>query len=295
MYDASAMTNWSDTRTGEMIGARYVVGPLIGRGAHGEVYRARDIVRQFDVALKFLAPHLVSGSDYGLRLVREARVLSKLEGLATVAIYGMVGADDGTPCVVMELLDGKDFAKVLDDRQANNKPFTISEIVTIFEPIVRTLDAVHAQGIVHRDIKPSNLVLVGSGVDDARIMDFGLAKVEALPSITADAMLAGSPSYIAPEIWKRGAKQADSRSDVYSLAVVLFEAFTFQVPIRRKNLAEMLIAATTPGNVPSLRRLRPSLPNGIDDWAFQALATQPEDRFQSVVAMWRAMRTVLNQ
>jgi len=226
--------------------------------------------------------------------VREARIMSALKGLATINIYGLIGADDGTPCVVMELLEGSDFATLLTQRQENNNPFSIEEITQIFAPIVATLDAAHARSIVHRDIKPSNIFIPYIGFQNARIMDFGLAKAGDLSSITADQMLAGSPSYIAPEVWKKGAKEADSRSDIYSLAVVIFEALTFDVPIRRQRLAEMLLAVTTPGNIPSLHARRPSLPEGIDDWALQALATAPEDRFQTVIAMWRAFRYALD-
>jgi len=287
------MVDFEDTRVGEMIGGRYLVGRLLGRGGHGEVYRARDTIDLRDVAIKFLAHHLAKDSDYRVRLVREARVMSTLKGLATVEIFGVIGSDDGTPCVVMELMEGKDLADVLTERQEKEQPLTVDEVCRIFVPIVRTLDVAHAKGIVHRDVKPSNIFLVNGEFDDTRIMDFGLAKAGDLSSITADQMLAGSPSYIAPEIWKKGAKEADSRSDIYSLAVVIFEALTFEVPIYRKKLVDMLIAVTTPGNIPSVRDRRPSLPEGVDDWAQQALATDPDNRFQSVVAMWRALRSVL--
>ncbi|HNS97135.1 MAG TPA: serine/threonine-protein kinase [Polyangiaceae bacterium] len=285
--------NMDDTRTGEMIGGRYLVGPRLGHGAHGEVYRARDTIDQQDVAIKFLAHHLAHDTDYRLRLVREARIMSALKGLATVTIHGVIGADDGAPCVVMELMDGKDLSDVLSERQKNEDYFSIDEVIRLFAPIVRTLDAAHAKGIVHRDLKPSNIFLCGGEVDDSRIMDFGLAKAEDLSSITADQMLAGSPSYIAPEIWQRGAKEADSRSDIYSLAVVIFETLCFQVPVYRKELVQMLVAVTTPGNLASLHALRPSLPTHIDDWAQQALAIDPDNRFQTVVALWRALRSVL--
>lgn len=288
------MVDFDDTRTGEMIGGRYLVGPLLGRGGHGEVYRARDTIDQFDVAIKFLAHHLANDGDYRVRLVREARIISSLKGLATVGIYGVIGADDGTPCVVMELMEGKDLAEFMTERQKAEDPLSIEEVMTIFVPIVQTLDAAHARDIVHRDVKPSNIFLAGNSIRDARIMDFGLAKAGDLSSITADQMVAGSPSYIAPEIWKKGAKEADSRSDIYSLAVVIFEALTFEVPIYRDKLVDMLMAVTTPGNIPSLRERRPSLPDGVDDWAQQALATDPDDRFQTVVAMWRALRSLLN-
>ncbi len=276
-----------------MIGGRYLVGPILGRGAHGEVYRARDTIDLRDVAIKFLAHHLANDTDYRLRLIREARIMSALDGLATIEILGVIGTEDGTPGVVMDLMEGKDLADELTERRNDDHPFTIEKIIEIFVPIVRTLDAAHAKGIVHRDVKPSNIFLAGGNTSDARIMDFGLAKAGDLSSITADQMLAGSPSYIAPEIWKKGAKEADTRSDIYSLAVVLFEALTFDVPIYHDKLVDMLVAVTTPGNIPSLQEKRPSLPDGIDDWARQALATDPDDRFQTVVAMWRALRSVL--
>jgi serine/threonine-protein kinase len=186
-----------------------------------------------------------------------------------------------------------DFAALLTERQRHDEPFSIDEVLTVFAPIVRTLDAAHARGIVHRDIKPSNIFLADNKLEDARIMDFGLAKAGDLSSITADQMVAGSPSYIAPEIWEKGAKEADSRSDIYSLAVVIFEAFCFEVPIYHKELIDMFMAVTTPGNTSSLFERRPSLPASVDDWVQQALATDPENRFQTVVAMWRALRFIL--
>lgn len=287
------MPDFEDTRTGEMIGGRYLVGKTLGQGAHGEVYRARDTIDLQDVAIKFLAPHLAKDTDYRVRLVREARIMSALQGLATVKIFGVVGADDGTPCVVMELMDGEDLADFLTTRQKRGEPLTVDEVVRIFAPIISTLDGAHAKGIVHRDIKPSNIFLANRALDDARLMDFGLAKAGDLTSITADQMLAGSPSYIAPEVWTKGAKEADARSDIYSLSVVIFEALTFDVPIYRDRLVEMLMAVTTPGNIPSLHEKRPSLPPQIDDWSRQAMATSPADRFQTVVAMWRAFRSVV--
>ncbi len=283
-----------DTRTGEMIGGRYLIGKRLGQGGHGEVYRARDTIDLQDVAIKFLAHQIAHDTNYRVRLIREARIMTSLQGLATVAVYGVVGSEDGTPCVVMELMEGKDLSVVLSDRKKARKPFSVQEVFSLFEPIVSTLEVAHANDVVHRDIKPSNFFLVDERVDDARIMDFGLAKAGDLPSITADQMLAGSPSYIAPEIWTEGAKQADSRSDIYSLAVVIYEVFTFGVPIHRKRLTDMFMAATTPGNIPSLHEKRPDLPNDIDDWLKQALATNVANRFQSVVGMWRALQSVLS-
>lgn len=281
-----AQPEFVNTRTGEMIGGRYLVGPRLGKGGHGEVYRARDVIDQCDVAIKFLAPHLAADSDYRLRLVREARAMATLQDLSTIRIMGVIGSDDGTPCVVMELLEGMDLLQALQERE---RGFELAEIVAMFMPVVATLDAAHARGITHRDIKPSNIFLVDGQPGNSRIMDFGLAKADDLTSITADRMLAGSPSYIAPEVWQNGARAADRRSDVYSLACVIYQAVTGEVPIYRENLAHMLVAVTTEPR-PSICALRSDLPASADDWVQQALAIDPADRFQTVVAMWRAFR-----
>ncbi|MBI5534621.1 MAG: serine/threonine protein kinase [Deltaproteobacteria bacterium] len=289
------MADADDTRTGEMLGGRYKVGALVGKGGHGEVYRARDTVDGREVAVKFLAAHLAQDNDYRVRLAREARAMSSLNGVGTLEVMGILGAEDGTPCLVMELLEGCDLAEAIASRNRLRVRFNLDEVVTLFSKVVSTLEAVHALGITHRDLKPSNIYLVGRKMHDPRIMDFGLAKVSDMQQITADRMLAGSPSYVAPEIWMRGARNADHRADVYSLAVVIFETLTGDVPIHRKNLGEMLMAVTRPGNIPSLQKIRQDLPADIDDWSKQAFAIKPEERFQSVVGMWRAFRAIVGK
>ena len=281
-----------DSRAGEMVGERYQVGTLIGRGGHGDVYRAIDVMEGRRVAIKFLASHLAKDSDYRLRLVREARAMSALEGRGTLEVMGLISADDGSLCLVMELLEGMDLAQAIQERRAAGKPFSLDEVMTLFMPVVATLDRAHARDIIHRDLKPSNIYIVGGNLADPRIMDFGLAKTGDLQAITADRMLAGSPSYVAPEIWKEGARAADARSDVYSLAVVMYQTLTGDVPIYRESLVDMLLAVTTPGNIPSLHKARPELPEAVDDWAEQAFAIDPANRFQTVVGMWRAFRAV---
>jgi len=275
-----------------MVGERYRVGTPIGRGGHGEVYRAIDVMEGTKVAIKFLAANLAADGDYRLRLVREARAMSALEGRGTLQVMGIISADDGTPCLVMELLEGMDLAQAIKERNEAGTQFTIDEVMTLFMPVVGTLDRAHARDIIHRDLKPSNIYIVRGNLADPRIMDFGLAKTGDLQAITADRMLAGSPSYVAPEIWKEGARAADARSDIYSLAVVMYQTLTGDVPIYREKLVDMLIAVTTPGNIPSLHKARPDLPEAIDDWAEQAFAVDPANRFQTVVGMWRAFRAV---
>ncbi len=285
----------SETRAGEQICGRYVLGSLLGRGGHGEVYRARDLEENRDVAIKCLNPLLSGDSEYRLRLVREARAMDALAGLDTVKVFGLVGANDGTPCVVMEMLEGCNLLDAIKARCDESKTFSNEEVLSIFYPIVRTLDNAHAHDIIHRDIKPSNIFLVNSRSDDVRLMDFGLAKTGDLASITADQVCAGSPSYMAPEIWLGGARVADKRSDVYSLVCVIYQTFTGEPPIRRDSLAEMFRAVSCDDTRPVLSERRPDLPRALDEWVLQGLAVDPSNRFHNVVAMWRAFRSSLGR
>ena len=159
-----------------MVGERYQVGTLIGRGGHGEVYRAIDVMEGTKVAIKFLASHLAADGDYRLRLVREARAMSALEGRGTLQVMGIISADDGTPCLVMELLEGMDLSQAIKEKNDAGTRFTIDEVMTLFMPVVGTLDRAHARDIIHRDPKPSNIYIVRGNLADPRIMDFGLAK-----------------------------------------------------------------------------------------------------------------------
>lgn len=281
--------NITDSRTGEMIGGRYLIGPLLGQGAHGEVYRARDTIDLVDVAIKFLAQHLTQASNFHLRLIREARALEALKGKAAVEVLGLIGAEDGTPCLVMEMLDGQDLGQALTER---DKPLSKEQMVSMFSPVVETMTAAHDMGIVHRDIKPSNIFLVDTNFSNPKLMDFGLAKLADLTAITADNMLAGSPSYIAPEIWRHGAHDADERADVYSIACVMYECLTLHPPIQRDRLVDMLVAVTDKNNRPKLRTERPDFPPRVEDWMEQAFAVDPADRFQRVEALWNAFRSV---
>ncbi len=166
-------------------------------------------------------------------------------------------------------------------------------MLQLLRPIASTLDAAHAQGIVHRDLKPSNIFVLdqesGGGV---RLMDFGLVKLLGADSLTADGMVAGTPSYIAPEAWAGDSKKLDHRIDVYSLGVLVFRCLSGHVPHDTKSLLELCQWAQG-GDRPSLQALRPSLSPAVDAWVQKALAINPKDRFQSVRTMWATLESVL--
>jgi serine/threonine-protein kinase len=141
---------------------------------------------------------------------------------------------------------------------------------------------------LHRDLKPRNIFVLDKG--GVRLLDFGFAKFTRMRSVTQVGMVAGSPSYIAPEIWK-GAEHLDQRIDVYSLAAVVFRALAGTTPFSGEGMKEVLIKVTTAPR-PSLFALRPDLSPRIDDWVQQALAIEPEHRFESVRGMWTALASL---
>jgi serine/threonine-protein kinase len=197
-------------------------------------------------------------------------------------------------CLVTELLEGKPLDEILDAVEAQGGRADVADVVRLIDPLVTTLQSAHEMGIVHRDLKPANIFVLsqarGGGV---RLIDFGFAKFQRMRGLTAEGMVAGSPSYIAPETWMGRSDVTDHRIDVYALGAVIYRCLAGQPPfVASKDLMELLRDATRAPR-PSLHALRPDLNPSIDDWVQQVLAIAPEERFQSVTASWRAFRSVV--
>jgi serine/threonine-protein kinase len=273
-------------RVGQVIGGRYQVSTLLGEGGQSAVYRARDLRAGDEVALKILKPD--TSSEATERMFREARAMATLHGTAAVRVLDQQWTDDGAMCLVTELLHGQPLDDALAAIEVNGGRADVPWIVELFAPVVLTLQAAHGMGIVHRDLKPANLFVL-SGGGGVRLLDFGFAKFTRLRGLTADGMVAGSPSYIAPETWQGKREAIDHRIDVYALGGVLFRCLAGRAPFTSKDLAVLLREVTTAPR-PSLLALRPELSPDIDDWVTHALAVDPDQRFQSVTALFRAFR-----
>jgi eukaryotic-like serine/threonine-protein kinase len=274
-----------------IIDDRYELGRVIGRGGHGVVYRAIDRETGGEVALKFLHDSVAVDPQYNIRMLREAQVMAALAGTSAIRVYGLRTTSDGALYLVMELLSGADLDEYLAEVESVGQRLSIHRLFDLLDPIVDTLEAAHARGIVHRDLKPANIFVLESG--GVRLLDFGLAKVLAASPLTNDGMVAGSPSYIAPEVWRGNPRVLDHRIDVYSLGAITFRALSGSVPFAGNSLIEKFQLATT-GERPSLFAERPDLPREIDTWVAQALAIDPDMRFHQVRGMWNALRAVLS-
>jgi len=221
--------------------------------------------------------------------------MARLRGTSAVYVHGLNVAQDGTLYLVMEVLLGKDFEEYMREAERVGGRLKKPKLLEILRPIVDTLEAAHQKGIVHRDLKPSNVFIVdatrGGGV---RLLDFGLAKMLDASTLTADGMVAGTPSYISPEAWKGISSILDHRIDVYSLGVLVFRALSGRTPAPKGNLLDVCAWAMK-GERPSLHALRPSLPRAVDVWVEKALAIEPNDRFQSVRALWTSLEGLLGE
>jgi tetratricopeptide (TPR) repeat protein len=247
----------------------------------GLVYEALDTQTGRTVALKLMQG---SGESEAVRrFTREALVLAELDhpGIVAYVAHGETG--EGQPFLVMEWLEGEDLAQRLE-RQS----LSFSEVLLVQRQVAEVLAAAHSKGIIHRDIKPSNLFLCGGKVECLKLLDFGLARVEASSQpITGSKMMLGTPGYMAPE---QVSNQEDitPAADIFSLGCVLYECLSGQPPFRAPHMAAVLAKILYADPVP-LRALRPELPIGVQELVNRMLAKDPARRLADGLQLLQAV------
>lgn len=275
-------------RTGERVGERYELVDLLDSGGQGHVYRARDIETDEVVAIKILKNELTKDAEWRERMFREARALTLLAGAATVQLHDQTSTKDGALCIVMEYLHGADLEDTLRGFEQDQIQVSPRTLIPMMNPIVRTLALAHRHNILHRDVKPGNIFVLDDG--SVRLLDFGFAKFLELQDMTRSGFVAGSPSYLAPELWL-GKTDLDQRIDVYGLGAVIFRALAGQPPFT--GPLPSLLRRATSGPRPSLLEFRPDLPSGMDLWVQRALAIERDARFSTVHYLWDAFLTLI--
>jgi serine/threonine-protein kinase len=280
-------------KPGDVISNRFRILERLGQGAHGVVYRARDLETRGELALKFLGDGKGLDPELCQRMEREATAMARLRGTSAVYVHGVSTAQDGMLYVAMEMLHGKDFEDYLLEAEKLGGRIKGVKLLEVLRPVAATLEQAHRQGIIHRDLKPSNVFIVdpakGGGV---RLLDFGLAKLADASTLTNDGMIAGTPSYIAPEAWRGTSKVLDHRIDVYALGVIVFRALSGKLPPPSSDVLEICKWATT-GKRPSLHAQRASLPQAIDPWVQRVLAIDPAQRFQTINEAFSSLESIL--
>ena len=251
-----------------VLGERYELLELIGRGGMAEVYRAYDRSLVRTVAVKVLPPDRRHDDTESLRLQDEARAAAGLSHPHVIAVHD-VGVSAQGIYVVMELLRGRTWRDDLAERQRLPE----AEAARVGSAVASALAHAHAHGIVHRDVNPSNVMLLDDGTP--KLMDFGIAKIEDLPGLTGTGRVVGTAAYVSPE-QARG-DSLDGRSDVYSLGCTLYEVLTGEAPFRGAGSAEVASARLREPPVPP-RQVLPVISVGMEDVVLRAMSLDPRDR-----------------
>jgi eukaryotic-like serine/threonine-protein kinase len=275
-----------------LVGERYFVGAVVGRGGYGMVCRGVDRKTGKPVALKMLSPEAGRDPDVVERMLREQQALVALSGTCAITAIDLCRLESGAPCLVMEWLEGRDLEQQLSAWEAAGQRGSSELLLSLIGPITDTLERAHEIGIVHRDIKPANIFVTSGSAPGPRLLDFGLARMKSAAPLTAAGMVMGSPSYIAPETWSGKSAEIDGRADLFSLGVIVFRWLTGRLPFDSPDLIAKMLAVTT-GPRPSAVALNPELPRSVDAWVVRALAIDPKDRFQSGPELREALAAAL--
>jgi serine/threonine-protein kinase len=244
----------------------------------GKVYRAHDPILDRSVALKTVAPGLLSSGDALARFQREARAAAKLQHPNIVTIFDL-GEVEGTHYIAMELVEGLDLGQVMVPADR----FPLEQKVRMLADICRGLDFAHKQGVVHRDVKPANVRVTRDGV--VKILDFGIARL-ANSEMTQTGIVLGTPSYISPEVLRGGT--VDHRTDMWATGVILYEILTGQRPFVAETMTS-LIYKIIHEPYPALDARALNMPEALAAAARKALHKDPSERFRDMTEMGRAL------
>ena len=271
MTDARATDLFEQLRTA--LADRYAIDRKIGEGGMATVYFAHDLAEPRDVAIKVLRPELAA-SIGGDRFVREIEVASKLSHPNILGMYDS-GQTDDFLWFTMPFIEGES----LRDRLEREGQLPLDDALSIIRQVGTALAFAHKQGIIHRDIKPENILLTG---DRAIVADFGIARAVTQAGgekLTRTGMAVGTPVYMSPE--QAMADKVDARSDEYSVGCVLYEMLVGQPPFTGSNPVA-LMARHSMEKVPSVRLVRETVPDQVENMIMKALAKAPADRYQTM-------------
>ncbi len=285
--------NTDEVAEGQVIGAKYRVEEVLGKGGMGFVVAAHHLHLDERVALKFLLPEALMNAEVVARFEREARAAVRIKSEHVVRVTDVGKLPSGAPYMVMEYLDGEDLASWVRGRG----PLPLEQAVDfVLQACVALADA-HSVGIVHRDLKPGNLFCVRRSDEQfvVKVLDFGISKVTDRTanaegyngSMTQTAAVMGSPLFMSPE-QVQSARDVDARSDIWSLGVVLFQLYTGNVPFNGQSLPEVAIKIATQ-DVPSVLTFRPDAPPALDAVLRRCLEKVRERRYANVAEFAKAL------
>jgi serine/threonine-protein kinase len=281
----------SPVAEGTVLAGKYRVDRILGEGGMGVVVAATDIQLERRVAIKFLLPDYAKHHEATERFLREARAAVKIQSEHVARVIDVGTMESGAPYMVMEYLEGRDLAALIDDR----RQIPVEEAIAYVLEACDAIAEAHSVGIVHRDLKPANLFLTKQPDGSVRIkvLDFGISKALMTagtgidPSLTRTSSMMGSPLYMSPEQMK-SAKNVDPRTDVWALGVIAYELLTGEPPFYAESIPELSAKVLLEEPKP-IRSYRPDVPEALEAVVKHALAKDTAARFSTVADLAGAL------
>lgn len=271
-----------DDLIGKILAGRYRITDKIGEGGMGAIYKAVHIKMGRICAIKLLTSVSARDESAGARFNREARMASCIDNPHAVTIYDFGETDDGVLYLAMEFIEGEPLSRLLHRENV----LDLDRVLNISSQISEALTAAHALGIVHRDLKPDNIMLTQKqGESDfVKVLDFGIAKSmaeEGPDHLTRTGFIVGTPAYMSPE--QLAGDELDARSDVYSLAIIVYQMCSARLPFEGDTMQAMMMKRVISDPIP-LQTVAPAVSDAVHRVVMRALTRDREDRTPSAHA-----------
>jgi serine/threonine protein kinase len=280
------------SREGEVLAGKYRLDALLGSGGMGEVYRAENLGLGRAVAIKLLREEHGESSEVVMRFLREARAANIVRHPNVVDVLDIGQAEDGTPFIVQELLEGEDLAHYVHARGGKLTP---EETIQLLIPAIDAVAYAHRRGVIHRDLKPENIFLARdpTGAVVPKLLDFGISRIVTAEEqrMTATGMSIGTPAYMSPE-QIRADKIVDARTDVWALGVILYEVLAGKLPFQSSSHSGLFVKIVTEPPVP-LEVALPGVSAQLAAIVEKCLSARVEGRYANAADVARDLRTLL--
>src|SRR4029079_14036555 len=281
--DGEALEKDPDALVGTTLAGKYRIDARLNEGGMGTVYRGTHVLMDKTVAIKVLRPSLAADEKIVARFSREARAASRISHPNALSVTDFGEDESGQVFLVMEFLSGKTLKQAIRD----DGPLSLARVVDITRQIGDALNAAHQQGVVHRDLKSDNIMLLDTMAGDhAKVLDFGIAKINEADGnpvdtgLTAPNLVIGTPQSMSPEQCSQ-AGEIDSRSDIYSVGVILCEMLVGHVPFSGDS-PTIVMMKHLQDPVPSVLEERSDVPPAVSRVVARAMAKLPENRYQTI-------------